>query len=884
MIGRRPGASARRRCGVAGGADDLEARRLLSITPTGQPGEVRTIDGTGNNLADASIGSVNVELLRLASSDYADALDAMAGADRASAREISNSVHDQDGDLLNTGGRSDFLWLWGQFIDHDLDLTEPHEPFEAAPIAVPAGDAHFDPQGSGTATIDFNRSGATHESGVREQLNEITAWIDGSMVYGSDAVRAAALRSFESGRLEVTSLPTGDVLPTNVDGLPNAGGTEDTLFLAGDVRANENVYLTAMHTLWVREHNRVADEIAAADPMLDDEAIYQQARRVVVGQIQAVTYNEWLPALVGTDALDRYRGYDASIDASIANEFSTAAFRLGHSLLPSTLQTVDVEGVATDLELRDAFFRPDRFLQIGLDDLLRGAAAGTASALDAFIVDDLRNFLFGQPGSGGFDLASLNIQRGRDHGLASYNDTREALGLARARDFADVSSDGDVQRRLAAVYDSVDDIDLWTGGLAEDAVGKNAAGSLLGETFHTIVVDQFRRLRDGDRFWYEKDFSKGEADRIGATRLADVINRNTTAELRGNVFVDDAAASPQRDDVIMHDAGRGEFRFGRMNDDGRLTMRRLAAGPGVAVPMFTGDLDGDGHADVVTKNPNGTLVARLVDGRGVREFAVLGEQLGRGSIARQGDFDGDGRDDLVTFDTNTGHWTVHRFDGEGLADAVSERWGRWSSDVPWLDVSVGDVDGDDRDDLVARNGLSGEWFVARSAGFAFETARWGRWSADVPWESVQLGDVDGDGRDDLVGRNPYGGMVYAGLSTGSGFATRALMRLSSAYDWDMLEVGDFNGDGRLDIAARLAHTGAWYCGSMLPDGDATLQTFGRWSADVRWEHLTMADLDGDGFDDLLAVHGETGMMYAAMGGADGFTNLAVGPFAGRRAS
>jgi hypothetical protein len=153
--------------------------------------------------------------------------------------------------------------------------------------------------------------------------------------------------------------------------------------------------------------------------------------------------------------------------------------------------------------------------------------------IDPRMVDDVRNFLFGQ-GTLGFDLASLNIQRGRDHGLADYNQTRIDYGLAPVTSFAEISSDPAIQASLAAVYSSVDDIDVWVGGLAEDPM----PGALVGELVGEIMLDQFRRLRDGDRFWYQSYFSGALLAEIEATRLGNVIRRNTDIgdELQSNVF------------------------------------------------------------------------------------------------------------------------------------------------------------------------------------------------------------------------------------------------------------------------------------------------------------------------------------------------------------
>src|SRR5205807_1991946 len=126
---------------------------------------------------------------------------------------------------------------------------------------------------------------------------------------------------------------------------------EDQLFAAGDVRANENIELTSLQTLFVREHNLWAGKIAAANPSLTDEQIYQQARAIVIAEIQSITYNQWLPSLLGGSAIKPYHGYDATVNPGIANEFSTAAFRFGHSLLADTVDFIGNDGNDTQDEI-----------------------------------------------------------------------------------------------------------------------------------------------------------------------------------------------------------------------------------------------------------------------------------------------------------------------------------------------------------------------------------------------------------------------------------------------------------------------------------------------------------------------------------------------------
>ncbi|MEM7292245.1 MAG: peroxidase family protein, partial [Pseudomonadota bacterium] len=468
-----------------------------------------------------------------------DGSASLTGAARLGAREISNRVADQISDRPNALGASAFVWQWGQFLDHDIDLTDGTNPPEPANIPVPPGDLFFDPLNTGTAIIPFNRSiylESAHTGGVRQQINEITAWIDGSNVYGSDLARANALRLLDgSGKLKTSA---NNLLPFNVDGHANAGGTSNQLFLAGDVRANEQVGLTALHTLFVREHNRIATDFAARNPGASGDEIYEHTRRMVGALLQKITYYDYLPLLLGSESLPDYSGYDRTRDARIRNVFSTAIYRFGHSALNEQLLRVDNAGemfTGGHLSLREAFFAPQHLQEPGsLDALLRGFALQRQQAIDVFIIDDVRNFLFGEPGRGGFDLVALNIQRGRDHGLPDYNSVRVAYGLPPVASVPEISSDTLVSARLQEAYPDITDVDVWVGALAEDHV----PGALVGELMLTVMREQFLALREGDRFWFERTFRRREIDQIKNTTLADIIQRNSAIgdELAADVF------------------------------------------------------------------------------------------------------------------------------------------------------------------------------------------------------------------------------------------------------------------------------------------------------------------------------------------------------------
>jgi hypothetical protein len=533
-----------------------------------------SFDGTGDNLTHTNWGATGQDLLRTAPAQYGDGISTLAGANRPSARVISDllATDSTDGNLTNSRLMSDWIYAWGQFLDHDLDLTTNGVGTQHVAANIPVPNDPNDPFfQNGATVIFFNRSEfdpatGTDTSNPRQQVNNITAWLDGSVIYGSDARTADALRSHVGGRLKTSP---GDLLPfNNTTYFPNihdaATASDPTasfniandahivpnsqLFMAGDIRVNENIELTAVQTLFMREHNRIADEIHAQNPGLTDEQVYQEARAIVIAEEQVITFQEWLPALLGPNAIAPYGGYDPAVNPGIANEFSTAAFRVGHTLLAPDVQFLNPDGTTKfpAVSLANAFFNPPKIVQNGVDPIIKYLGTDNAQEVDNKIVPELQNFLFGPPGAGGLDLASLNIQRGRDHGIAGYNTVRAAYGLPQVDSFEDITSNTVVQAKLKQMYGNVNNIDLWVGGLAEDHV----AGGSVGLLFTRIIADQFMRIRDGDRLWYQNLYSGAALDALQNVSLAQIVSRNTVnhdlqsrlfffkPEIRGTVFDD----------------------------------------------------------------------------------------------------------------------------------------------------------------------------------------------------------------------------------------------------------------------------------------------------------------------------------------------------------
>lgn len=542
---------------------------------------IRSIDGNNNNNNNPSWGGSGDELYQLTSPSFNDGVSSISGTDRPNPRIISNAMFSQEESIFDEQNLSDYIWVFGQFIDHDIvlvdnDLTEP------LVISIPDEDPVFSPDGP---PIGMFRSRGmigtgTSQENIRKYANEITAFVDGSGVYGSTQSRANWLRTFEDGKMKTSQ---GNLLPWNTltgefnDPRDfNAPHMEDPIrisakhFVAGDVRANENPLLIAFHTLFLREHNRLCDELKVTNPDFSDEELYQQARRIVGGTIQSIVFNEWLPAM-GIN-LPEYNGYRLEVNPQISNVFSSAAFRMGHTLINSNILRIESDGEEIpggSISLKDAFFNPTAInLAGGVDPYLRGMASQVQQKLDCKVIDDVRNFLFGLPSQGGLDLASININRGRERGIADLNTVRADIGLPLLKNIEELTVDLDAQNILIELYGSVDNIDPWVGMLAEDYM----PGAMFGSTIKTILEDQFQRLRDGDKFYFEVDpvLSARDKSIIRQTTMRDVIMRNSDIKvMQDNVFLamnrEDIVSGPDLESLDLNAVAYPNPTFGEFN-------------------------------------------------------------------------------------------------------------------------------------------------------------------------------------------------------------------------------------------------------------------------------------------------------------------------------
>jgi hypothetical protein len=567
--------------------ETLEERCVMDATG------FRPITEVGNNVANPTQATAGTDLLRLSPVAYANGINTPSLAGNPGARVVSDVINNQadpanpsqDIQTVNQNSLSDFGYAWGQFIDHDMDLT-PGDPTQTFNIAADPNDpSHMAPQ-TFTRSVTDPATG-TSTSNPAQQVNAITSYLDLSNVYGSNQTVADALRTHVGGLMKTSD--NGQLLPLDnlnyftqaqINALNMANDSqllpESQLFAAGDVRANENVELTALQTLFVLNHNKIATELATMNPAAfgftswTDENLYQEARKINIAEEQYITYTAYLPDLLGSNA-PQYTGYNPNINAAIATEFSTVAFRFGHSMLSNTIQREDNNGNpipdqnpnGAGIDLAQDFFDPsvintsgvfDRIsghTTSGIGPILKGDADGDAQATDVMAINEVRNLLFanGTAMDNGQDLMARDVQRARDDGIGTYNQVRVAFGLPAVTSFAQITSNVTVQQELEKAYNNnVNEIDPFEGGLAED----HMAGSDMGPLFTTILSTQFSRLENGDRFFYQNEtWSPAELSLFfQGNTLAKVIEGNTnvtnlqadvfkfTASISGTVFFD----------------------------------------------------------------------------------------------------------------------------------------------------------------------------------------------------------------------------------------------------------------------------------------------------------------------------------------------------------
>ncbi|XP_033207455.1 uncharacterized protein LOC117167015 [Belonocnema kinseyi] len=515
----------------------------------------RTHTGRCNNALHPSWGAALESYTRFLPPEYQDGVS-LPKSNLPSAREVSTKVHSGGPDI-----RHPYLMaltaMFGQFVAHDMAHTPrmelPNgERFKCCDVEF----ENFHPEcfpiqaENAIGCMEYSRSaphpGTTLEGcklGPRQQINQASSYLDLSPIYGSSEETSGILREGIGGALNTQRKN----LPMASKDLQNCRSQSKALpcFLSGDSRVNEHPGLALMHVLFLREHNRIAQKLHTLNPHWEDEKIYQETRKIVIAEMQHVTYNEFLPVILGEPFLDKFdlrltpggyfRGYDFRADATISNAAASAGFSFFVALTPKTLDLVDSRSTQKSGErsLLSAFYAPQELYEAGaIDRLITGATAGHSRkpfppGLNEILLD--RYFHDGKTNDVAVDYAAQMIQQGRDHGLPPYIKWRSYCDLPSVNEFRDLQETmlSETIERLQRVYSKVEEVDLVTGALSELPV----EGSVLGPTFLCLLGKTFRNARLGDRYWYENEHTPGsflpdQLEEIKKTTMARILCDN----------------------------------------------------------------------------------------------------------------------------------------------------------------------------------------------------------------------------------------------------------------------------------------------------------------------------------------------------------------------
>ena len=489
----------------------------------------REPDGSCNNIISPMLGKSETPYKRYMKPYYEDELEEPRTRSRfdffpdkplPNPRSIALSVHDSfdsyDSSINHLGA------IFGQFIAHDLTFiqvsTGPNNQRincecsqnnpECLNIMTPAEDSIHSDQ---TCQI-FTRAGDSDykfDCGInyREQKNRATHFLDLSQLYGHDLEQQNRLRSFKDGLLKVSFLNgyNREYLPKLAKGSCSDEDSDMLCFDSGDSRTSQNMMLTSIHTIWMREHNRFARALSQVNPEWTDEILFQESRRILNAVYQNIIYSEWLPIIIGSNHMnsnylsvrenDYFFGYDCRVNPNVAVEFSTAAFRFGHSLIRSYISKgSQILGQTMNLTLRNVVKKPtEGYLSGGLDAIFRGLLIDSATKMDNHFTDEISNHLFEtsdvKAQTKRFSLPSINIMRGRDIGLPPYNEFRKFVGLETAPYFLNLKEiPFNVRAKLRETYRSTNDIDAFTGGVSEIPIDDAVVGPTFACNFEFFLT------------------------------------------------------------------------------------------------------------------------------------------------------------------------------------------------------------------------------------------------------------------------------------------------------------------------------------------------------------------------------------------------------------
>lgn len=431
-------------------------------------------------------------------------------------REISKELLTRDEGIREVPFLNYLAASWIQFMIHDWFEHGLRDHSNQIKVPVDYTDTH----NSGDGTMPIGRTPADtspHASDYDETyINENTAWWDGSQIYGSNQETQNRLRSFVDGKMIVID---GRLPIDPQKGIPDTG-----------FNRNWWVGLELMHTLFVLEHNKIADMLKTNNPTWDDEQLFQTARLINAALMAKIHTVDWTPAILKNDILregmfSNWRGLLPINFPRLGNP-ATDGIIGGPTLLEGVPFSLTEEFTAVyrmhpllrdDFEVRDA----DTDQVVGVTTLPEHSFAGATAVTDNYGVSDLMysfgrthpgllelnnypDFLMNFPFEEGVpmtDLGAVDIIRDRERGIPRYNEFRRQIGLKPVTDFTDITPDTELAEKMRDLYnDDIEALDVMIGSFAE---GYRPPGYGFGETSFQIFIAMASRRLMADRFFTE---------------------------------------------------------------------------------------------------------------------------------------------------------------------------------------------------------------------------------------------------------------------------------------------------------------------------------------------------------------------------------------------
>uniref|UniRef100_A0A0M3INE4 Chorion peroxidase n=1 Tax=Ascaris lumbricoides TaxID=6252 RepID=A0A0M3INE4_ASCLU len=464
---------------------------------------------------------------------------------------------------------------------------------ECLPVIVDADDPRY---GGFLSCMPYARTTVAPRPfcalGPREQANQATSYLDASVIYGSTPNRGNILRTFRDGHLLTSTEsingnmpPTSQIVNLTLVGSSSCASNGGKIcFLSGTGQVNFLPSIATLHTIWIRQHNRIASHLlmhslyrippsdysvmwvcirfafnftqirgsasvvakppqSTLNPKWNDEQLFEESRRIVIAQLQHITYNEFLPIAVGRENWMKYGlqseangfsdSYSLSVDASVINSYAAVVGQFFYTIFVSHMAQYDDRGIRmSERPLNEYFYEPaSLYFNERIEGVIRYLLLEPVHRPGLHMSDEFRDKLFKGAGNLGLDLAALILQTGRDHGIPPYTVWRQHCDGRKITSFnelvKDVVGGPETIKHLKRAFKHVDDVDLFILGLAE----KPLRGALVGPTFSCIISLQFQKTKRGDRFWYENDlspsgFTEEQLTEIKKTTMAQVICDN----------------------------------------------------------------------------------------------------------------------------------------------------------------------------------------------------------------------------------------------------------------------------------------------------------------------------------------------------------------------